>query len=231
MNRRRCWLLTSMAALSSQKLLTVVPGRGLQCPDVLGEAGAAPAKTGAQEAAPDARVEAHPVGHLLDVGSGQLTELGHLIDEADLGRQEGVGAVFDQLGADAVAEEAGGAGATHQCRDPLHGCDVLAADHHPARVPEVLQGGALAEELGKHDEGDVVPAAVPCEGARGPGGHRALDRDDGPGGDLGEGLVDGVAHLGEVGLTVMGGRGADRHDDYPSPCGALLHGLDRAKPA
>ena len=39
-----------------------------------------------------------PRGDLLHVGADLLAEVGHLVDEGDLHREEGVGGIFDQLG-------------------------------------------------------------------------------------------------------------------------------------
>ena len=65
---------------------------------VLGEAGAAIAGPGMQELAADAAVEAHAARHLLHVGADPLAQVGDLVDEGDLGREEAVGGVLDQLG-------------------------------------------------------------------------------------------------------------------------------------
>ena len=51
-----------------------------------------------QELAPDAVVEADAAGDLLHVGADLLAEVGDLVDEGDLGGQEGVGRVLGQLG-------------------------------------------------------------------------------------------------------------------------------------
>ena len=65
---------------------------------VLGEAGAAIARAGMQELLADAAVQTHALGDLLHVGADALAQVGHLVDEGDLGREEGVGRVLDQLG-------------------------------------------------------------------------------------------------------------------------------------
>ena len=51
-----------------------------------------------QELPADAAVEADAAGDVLHVGADRLAEIGHLVDEGDLGREEGVGGVLDQLG-------------------------------------------------------------------------------------------------------------------------------------
>jgi hypothetical protein len=64
---------------------------------VLGEAGAAEARPGVQELAADAVVEAHAEGDILHVGTGSFAQIGDLVDEGDLGGEECIGRVFDQL--------------------------------------------------------------------------------------------------------------------------------------
>ena len=85
-------------------------GDGAEGGDILGEAGAAVADAGAQEAWADAAVETHAAGDLLDVGVGGLAEVGDGVDEGDFERQEGVGGVLDDLrrlgGGDAAAAAA-----------------------------------------------------------------------------------------------------------------------------
>ena len=51
-----------------------------------------------QEFAADAVVEADAARHVLHVGADLLAQVGDLVDEGDLGGEEGVGGVFDQLG-------------------------------------------------------------------------------------------------------------------------------------
>ena len=51
-----------------------------------------------QELAADAAVEADAAGDVLDIGADRLAQIGDLVDEGDLGREKGVGGVFDQLG-------------------------------------------------------------------------------------------------------------------------------------
>ena len=65
---------------------------------VLGKAGAAEAGAGMQEFRADAVVEPDAARDVLDVGADLLAEIGDLVDEGDLGGEEGVGGIFDQLG-------------------------------------------------------------------------------------------------------------------------------------
>src|SRR5687767_7943290 len=75
----------------------VLSGDRAQSGYVLGETRPAPADTRREEARAYALVEADAVGHLRDVRPDQLAEVGDLVDEADLGGQEGVGGVLDHL--------------------------------------------------------------------------------------------------------------------------------------
>ena len=73
--------------------------RGLdQRQRVLGEARAAIAGAGMEELGADAVVEADAARHLLHVGADGFAEIGDLVDEGDLHREEGVGGIFDQFG-------------------------------------------------------------------------------------------------------------------------------------
>ena len=45
----------------------------------------------------DAVVEPHAARHVLHVGADRFAQIGDLVDEGDLGGEEGVGRVFDQL--------------------------------------------------------------------------------------------------------------------------------------
>ena len=53
----------------------------------------------------DAVVAAHAARHVVDVAADPLADVGHLVDEAHLGREERVGGVFDQLGRNQVGTD------------------------------------------------------------------------------------------------------------------------------
>ena len=65
---------------------------------VLGKARAAKTRTGMQEFRADPVVKTDAARDFLDVGANLFGKIGHLVDEGDLGGEEGVGRVFDQLG-------------------------------------------------------------------------------------------------------------------------------------
>lgn len=66
--------------------------------EILAEARPSPASPRLKEAVPDARIQADAPGDLEYVGTHLLAEAGHLVDERDLGGEEGVGGVLDELG-------------------------------------------------------------------------------------------------------------------------------------
>ena len=117
---------------------------------VLGKARAAEARTGVQELRADAAVETHAARDLLHVGADLLAEIGHLVDEGDLGGEKRVGRVFDQLGGAPAGEhdrrlvdEQRPVELAHHPARPL----VLGADHDAVRPLEVLDRRALAQEF------------------------------------------------------------------------------------
>ena len=65
---------------------------------ILRKAGAAIARPGMQKFRADALVEADAVRDVLDIGADLLAQIGDLVDEGDLGRQKGIGGIFDELG-------------------------------------------------------------------------------------------------------------------------------------
>jgi hypothetical protein len=64
----------------------------------LREAGAAKARTGVQELAPDPAVESNAASDIMHIGADLLAQIGHFVDEGDLHGQECIGCVFSQFG-------------------------------------------------------------------------------------------------------------------------------------
>ena len=196
--------------------------------DVLGEARAAVAEAGLQEGAPDARVEPHALHDLGHVRSRRLTDVGDGVDEGDLGGEEGVRGVLDDLGGGEIGDDHGPLEGGVQL-DEGHG-HLLGgrADHDAIGTKGVLDGGALAEELGiRHDVelhgARLVPADdFPHELARAYGHRRLVDHDlvaVHAAADLGSHRLD----LGEVGLARVLGRGAHRDEDDVGVAYARAH--------
>ncbi|KAF1853517.1 hypothetical protein Lal_00046477 [Lupinus albus] len=125
---------------------------------VLGEARAAIARPGMEELRADAPVEADAARHLLHVRAHRLAQVGHLVDEGDLHREERVGGVFGQLGrATPGHEDRRGVEIERAVDLPHHrlGAGILGADDDPVRALEVADRRALTQEFGVRDHGEV----------------------------------------------------------------------------
>ena len=112
-----------------------------------------------------------------DVRAGGLADLGHGVDERDLGGQERVGGDLDQLGGREVGDQARRAGGqrcgVHLVQQGGVGLGGRPGDavHEPVRGQGVLDGEALAQELGV--PGQARPA---CRRARPAAAARAAGR-------------------------------------------------------
>ncbi len=181
---------------------------------------------------PDARVEAHALGDLDDVGAGLLAHVGDLVDERDLRRQERVGGQLDHLGAgDVGAHELTGAltavlrgqqGAV-QLDDRVAGPVAVVADDDAVGLQEVGDRRALLQELGA---GDVAEAALALLLEQALDALAGAARD----GRLHDERVvvrrrhrghDGVDR-GEVGVAAVGRRRADRDEQQPGRTEGVL---------
>ncbi len=168
--------------------------------------------------APDPGVHAHRVGQRGDVSAGLRADVGHRVDERHLGRQERVGGPLDQLGGDRVGGQQRDARLGQRpvdLADGRLGGDAGHADHDPVRTEGVVDGAALAQELGIPGDLDGVPRGRPAaQIADQPGGGAGRDgglADDqrGPGQVRGE-RGDGAEDLRQVVAGMVGqARGAD----------------------
>ena len=134
-------------AAHHREVVAVLGGDAHQRPRVLREATAAPSGAGAQEGTPDALVGADALDHVMDVGADRLAECGDGVDERDLHRQESVGGVLDRLRRCGVGDQDLRVEVVIERRHTLGGSRVVAADHDAIGVEEVVDRGALAEEL------------------------------------------------------------------------------------
>jgi hypothetical protein len=55
----------------------------------------------------NAAIKANALGHILHIGTNLLAQIGHFVDEGNLHGEEGVGGIFNQLGALAAGEHDG----------------------------------------------------------------------------------------------------------------------------
>ena len=185
------------------------------------KARAAEARPRMQELRADPVIEANPTGHILNVGPYPLGQIRHLVDEGDLGREEGIGRVFDELGRAAAGVENGPSVEIEWPIDLGHhlACPfIIGADHDAIGMLEVLNGGTLAEEFRIGHDGDVGIRPHFMDDARdlvaGAHRHRRFGDDHRETinrlGDLARGRVD----VGEIGMTVPApGRRADRNEN------------------
>ena len=157
---RRRMLIESTSRRKRQRLVDAeLAGAGHERPDVLGQAAAAEADAGVEEPAADPLVVPDRVGQLRHVGAGGLAQLGHRVDEGDLGGQERVGGHLDQLGGGQVGLDLRGAGGQRRgvhlvedARGPLAALARAEAVDQPVGVQRVLDGVALAQELRVPDQ-------------------------------------------------------------------------------
>ena len=207
------------------EVITGVAGELLERLDVFGKARAAVADAGLQEVRPDAVIETHAVGHGAHVGAHHLAHVGDLVDERDLGGQEGVGGVLDHL-------RRGHVGAyNHSVDTAVELLDRVAvlyrgrADDDAVGLQEVLNSGALAQELGIGYIGDFT--LEPCRLEVGDDalarahGHGALHHEQTPSAALRD-LVRGIQHAREVGVAGQRGRRVDGDIQRVTGCEQLV---------
>jgi hypothetical protein len=202
-----------------------VRGQLLQRQRVLGEARAAVADAGLEEARPDAPVEADPLRDLDDVRAGRLADVRDLVDERDPRHQRGVRGQLDHLGRGHVRAHDRRLDALVQLRHRVAVGLGERADHDPVRVQEVAHGRALGGELRVRHVADVAEAAVVEPrahlGAR-PHRHGALHHDDRPALQLRQ-LVDDRPDRGQVGVARVRRRRADGDEHELGALDRLRH--------
>ena len=146
------------------------PGRGFivlggleQRERILGEAAAAIARACMQELGADAVVHPDAAAHVLHIGADLLAQIGHLVDEGDLGREEGVGGVFDQLAGAPRGEQDRAFVEEQRAIDLAHHLApifVLGADDDAVGPLEVADRRAFAQEFGVGDHGKALGGAM-----------------------------------------------------------------------
>ena len=124
---------------------------------ILRKTGAAIAGARIQEFAPDPAIKANAAGDFLHIRAHCLAKVGHLVDESDLHRQEGVRRIFDQLGCAPAGEQDWRLIEEERAIQLAHhfaGALAIGADHNAVGDLEVLDGGAFAQEfrIGDHSK-------------------------------------------------------------------------------
>ena len=213
-------LVDALGGGDDLEVVAVLAGGGQHGADVLGEARATVTDAGEQELGADPGVRAHAAAHELDVGADAVGEVGHVVHERDARREVGVAGVLGELGRARVHEDHAIVGATKRLVEAVQDLArvlIGGAEDDAVGVHEVVDGGALLEELGvaDDDEGDLgLLADDPRDALGGADGDRALVDDDRVAVDVPADLRGGRVQEREVGGAVGPERGrADRHED------------------
>jgi hypothetical protein len=197
---------------------------------------------GIQEVVTNARVAADALAHIFDVGAQLLGQVGQLVHEADAGGQHGIGGVFGQLGAADVHHDQAVVVALEGCVQCAHvqRCLlVVAADHDPVGLHEVVDGGAFLQELGvgHHTERRVHAAFGQLFVDRGLDGvgradrHRALVDHHLVVGHVAADVAGGGRHVFHVCRAILVGRRAHRDELDGAEVGRALHVGGEVQPA
>ncbi len=113
-----------------------------------------------QELRPDAAVQPDAAGDVLHIGTDFLAQIGNLVDEGDLHRQEGVAGIFDQFRSAACREHERRLVEIERPIDFRHHLSraTVAAvdpDDDPVGPFEILDRGTFPQEFRVGDDGDV----------------------------------------------------------------------------
>ena len=181
---------------------------------VLGKARAAITWSSVEELLADAAVEADAARHVLHIRAGLLAKIGHLVDEGDLGREEGVGCVFDEFRGAAAGEDDRRLVEEERAIERAHdlaGAFVLDADDDAVRPLEVVDGRAFAQEFRVRGDREIAVGPDAADDrldlVGGADGDRRFGDDDRvTGHGLGDVLGGGV-DIGEIGMAVAASRG------------------------
>ena len=157
----------------------------------------------------DPPVEPDALRDVLHVAAHGLAQIRHLVDEGDLGREEGVGGIFDQLGRPArgdhqrrLVEIERAIGLAHHRRGML----ILGADDDPVGMLEILDRRALAQELGIGDDPGLRVgrglAHDPLDLVAGADRHRRLGDDHRRAGQRAGDLARRIIDIAQIGMTV-----------------------------
>src|SRR4051794_13869155 len=193
----------------------VVFGHAHERANVFREAASTIASAGEQEGEADPAVVTNAAADIVDVAAHPLAKVCHLIDEADLCGEQGVGDVFRQLGAFGRHDEERLLCAHEWLVELVQNiADFFTAhaDDHAIGFHEVFDRGAFFQKL--RVAGHVaVAAGVLFEAIAnlraGADGNRALGDDDGVWAQMSGHAVDDGPERGHVGSAIFSLRGAD----------------------
>ena len=92
-----------------------------------------------------------PLRHFLHIGANLLRQIGDLVDEGDLGREERIGRIFRQFGSAAIGKKYRRRIEMKRPVDFGHdapGARIVRSDHDPVRMLEIPDRGTLAQKFG-----------------------------------------------------------------------------------
>ncbi len=169
----------------------------------------------------DASVETDAAADILHVGTHLLAQIRHFVDEGDLGREERVGRIFDELAGAAIDEQerrfVEKQGAINLAHD-LTAEFFLGSDHDAVGALEVADRRPFAQEfrVGDHREfmRGIAVADDPLDFVTGPHRHGRLGHYDHVVGHM---LADFLRHRvdeGEVGVAVAAAAGGADSDEH-----------------
>ena len=170
--------------IQQQRLDADLPGQVGQGPHILGEAASAIADAGKEKRETDAAVVADAAADVVDVAAHLLAQIGHLVDEADLRREQRVGDVLRQLGAFGRHDEQRLIGPQEraiQLAERVFGLLGPHADDHAVGILKIVDRGPFLEKLGIAGDVAVRPVSSLSAGIDlrvRADGDRALDDDD-----------------------------------------------------
>ncbi len=133
---------------------------------------------GLRNSKPIRLVVAHAEHDVAHVGADGFAQVGDGVDERDLGGEERVGGVLDGLGRCRVGDDDRRLDLAEQRGDADGRSLVLGADHDAIGVEAVVDGRALAEELGVGHDGHVATGKRPLDDEGRANRHRRLVDDD-----------------------------------------------------
>ena len=214
------------------EVVAAVSREELEERDVLREARAAVADARAQEVRPEPVVEPDGLRDRLDVRADELADVGNLVDEADARREERVRRELHHLRRGDVHVHDRRVERRMQLFDASAVLRIERADHDPVGMQEVVQRGALREELRVRHVADVCKAARVERRAHflaGADGNGALHDERRVAADMCQ-LVDHRPHGGEICVAAVCRRRADGDVEELCAVDRVAHARRKRKP-
>jgi len=164
-------LVARDGALELQERLSQLPGDVSERAGVLRQTRSTPTGAGREELRADARIQAEYAHHLVNVGPGGLTDVGHRVHETQSGGEERIGGMFGQFSGRNVSDDD---------RRVEHAIEVgktslylrlRSADEDAIRVEEVPHRTSLAKEFRVGCHVDIIAVENRTEPYCGSDGH------------------------------------------------------------